>query len=205
VKRLILLVFILAASSCFGAGIQSDYSPANALRDLSNVKATAEPSMTSITLSDKVKAAWAEITGNIYASGTAVVDGRLLIGIPLASDDTVNKLQVAGSTRVSQNNCSYIVKSFDLAIGASVDVKTLLGLTGDVVGTLRIFSKAGAAGDFLLSGAGNVSTLATNFASAASTDTASTISVFSAGAGAYTIKNNFADAYSHMVVWQGFQ
>lgn len=73
-KKLILLllclvsVSVIAQPSHFGP-----YDPGAARSNLSNVDATATPSMTSITLSDKIRAVWADILGDIYASGTVKV------------------------------------------------------------------------------------------------------------------------------------
>lgn len=73
-KKLLTLILVLCSivgSAQMRGG--SQYDPGAARSSLSNVDATATPSMTSITLSDKVKAAWADILGDIYASGTVKV------------------------------------------------------------------------------------------------------------------------------------
>jgi hypothetical protein len=73
-KKLLTFIFILCTVTLFAemrGG--APYDPGAARSNLSNVDATATPSMTSITLSDKVKAAWADILGDIYASGTVKV------------------------------------------------------------------------------------------------------------------------------------
>ena len=66
-KRLLIVILVLVCSCSFAqirGGAQ--YDPAAARRDLSNVSGAA-----SLELSQRVRAAWAEITGNIYASGSA--------------------------------------------------------------------------------------------------------------------------------------
>ncbi len=73
-KKLITLLLILVCTCSFAqmrGGAQ--YDPGAARKNLSNVDASATPSMTSITLSDKVQAAWANILGDIYASGAVKV------------------------------------------------------------------------------------------------------------------------------------
>ena len=73
-KKLLTIILILCSVASFGqmrGGAQ--YDPGAARKNLSNVDAAATPSMTSITLSDKVQAAWANILGDIYASGTVKV------------------------------------------------------------------------------------------------------------------------------------
>ena len=73
-KKLITLLLILVCTCSFAqmrGGAQ--YDPGAARKNLSNVDASATPSMTSITLSGKVRAAWADILGDIYASGTVKV------------------------------------------------------------------------------------------------------------------------------------
>jgi hypothetical protein len=73
-RKLLTLILVLCSIVGFaqmrGGAL---YDPGAARSNLSNVDATATPSMTSITLSDKVKAAWADILGDIYASGTVKV------------------------------------------------------------------------------------------------------------------------------------
>ena len=66
-KKLLIVILVLVCSCSFAqirGGAQ--YDPAAARRDLSNVSGAA-----SLELSQRVRAAWAEITGNIYASGSA--------------------------------------------------------------------------------------------------------------------------------------
>lgn len=73
-KKLLTIALILCTVTGFAqmrGGAQ--YDPGAARKNLSNVDSAATPSMTSITLSDKVKAAWADILGDIYASGTVKV------------------------------------------------------------------------------------------------------------------------------------
>jgi len=74
-KKIFLIFLCLIAATVVAAppGHYGPYDPGAARSNLSNVDATATPSMTSITLSDKVKAAWADILGDIYASGTVKV------------------------------------------------------------------------------------------------------------------------------------
>lgn len=73
-KRFLTLLLILV-TVCSYASMRggAQYDPGAARTNLSNVDAAATPSMASITLSDKVRAAWADILGDIYASGTAKV------------------------------------------------------------------------------------------------------------------------------------
>lgn len=68
---LILILCTIAAPAQMRGGAL--YDPGAARKNLSNVDASATPSMTSITLSGKVRAAWADILGDIYASGTVKV------------------------------------------------------------------------------------------------------------------------------------
>lgn len=73
-KKLLTIALILCSVTGFAqmrGGSQFD--PGAARANLNNVDAAATPSMTSITLSDKVRAAWADILGDIYASGTVKV------------------------------------------------------------------------------------------------------------------------------------
>lgn len=85
-------------SGSFGAPI----STSRYMRvDGGNASTTASLAIKDITLSDKVKAAWAEITGNIYASGTLNIDGAsVLMGevkIATSTDAGAFALQVAGN------------------------------------------------------------------------------------------------------------
>ena len=73
-KKLLTIALILCtltSSAQMRGGSQFD--PGAARSNLSNVDATATPSMASITLSDKIRAVWADILGDIYASGTVKV------------------------------------------------------------------------------------------------------------------------------------
>ena len=73
-KKILTIILVLCSVASFGqmrGGAQ--YDPGAARKNLSNVDASATPSMTSITLSGKVRAAWADILGDIYASGTVKV------------------------------------------------------------------------------------------------------------------------------------
>ena len=73
-KKLLTIILVLCSVASFGqmrGGAQ--YDPGAARKNLSNVDASATPSMKSITLSGKVRAAWADILGDIYASGTVKV------------------------------------------------------------------------------------------------------------------------------------
>lgn len=73
-KKILTIILVLCSVASFGqmrGGAQ--YDPGAARENLSNVDASATPSMTSITLSDKVQAARADILGDIYASGTVKV------------------------------------------------------------------------------------------------------------------------------------
>lgn len=73
-KKLLTIILVLCSVVGFAqirGGAQ--YDPGAARSNLSNVDATATPSMKSITLSDKIRAVWADILGDIYASGTVKV------------------------------------------------------------------------------------------------------------------------------------
>jgi len=74
-KKIFLILLCLTTAIVVAAppGHYGPYDPGAARANLSNVDAAATPSMTSVTLSGKVKAAWADILGDIYASGTAKV------------------------------------------------------------------------------------------------------------------------------------
>lgn len=81
-KLLLIVIFLWTLSYCaFGQATQNGPFDPGALRsNLSNASPTASLSIRELILSEKVKAAWAEITGNITASGTMRVDGIATFG-----------------------------------------------------------------------------------------------------------------------------
>jgi hypothetical protein len=290
-RKLLTLILVLCSIVGFaqmrGGAL---YDPGAARSNLSNVDATATPSMTSITLSDKIRAAWADILGDIYASGTVKVStgtaaapaysfasdpdtgiyrfdsdqigfaangrtfmrglndlvdfgsqqagsstfriytdpasayveiqglrkdvafdsplvlqrqgGNVLIGT--STDDGANKLQVNGSAKFYTGNCKFLIREVDLVDDESVDVATLFGIA-EANGILRVFSRAGAAGDVQLTGASNVVVIGIDYSSFDSADTDGNLCVYSTGSGNYVIKNRLGGSFSHIVTWQGME
>lgn len=79
----------MAAGSIDNAEIADDAVTA------AKILETEDVALNSVTLTDKVQAAWADILGNVYASGTATIVGETYIGG--GSDQGDYKLQVAGN------------------------------------------------------------------------------------------------------------
>jgi len=132
-KKLLTLIFVLLVA-CASARMQSDtpFDP-GALR----IDGSKEG--VSLTLSGKVKAAWAEITGNVYASGTLRVDGTSSFGgnvlIATSTDDGANKLQVDGFTKLGDAATGLKCKVLTGTTGAAQDdaVTVAHGLTGSKI------------------------------------------------------------------------
>ena len=102
-KKLLTIILVLCSVASFGqmrGGAQ--YDPGAARKNLSNVDASATPSMKSITLSDKVQAAWANILGDIYASGAVkVAPGSAAAPAHSFSTDPDTGIYSAGANSVS--------------------------------------------------------------------------------------------------------
>lgn len=65
-KRLLVFLLVLVSVTGFAVEQRGPYDPGAARKNLSNVT-----DVVSLDLSQRLRAAWAEITGNIYASGSA--------------------------------------------------------------------------------------------------------------------------------------
>lgn len=102
-KKIILtMILALCVSASFASGT-GDNGPSASNSTLAKINgdssedfAVKDLTGTSATLSEKVKAAWAEITGNLNASGTTRLAGPLLVGT--TSDDGVHRVRVVGDS-----------------------------------------------------------------------------------------------------------
>lgn len=75
-KRFFVTLFLICL--CLPIFGQTDFGPYDAgaaRKNLSNVPSTVDLSINSLTLADKVQAAWADILGDVYASGSLHVAG----------------------------------------------------------------------------------------------------------------------------------
>lgn len=84
-KRLLTTLLLIAlCSAVYALDYDSPYDPGAARTDLSNVSGAAD-----LTLSGKVRAAWADILGDVYASGTLIVgSGSVSVPALAPSSDT---------------------------------------------------------------------------------------------------------------------
>lgn len=167
-RKLLTLILLLCTVTLFAemrGGAQ--YDPGAARSNLSNVDAAATPSMTSITLSDKVKAAWADILGDIYASGTAKVSTGTAAapaysfgsdpntGMYSPAADNVG-ISVAGAEALRVNSAGEMLiatstdaGSYKLQVNGDAYVNGSLSLSGGLSNPLRIGSVATQTYNFL--------------------------------------------------------
>lgn len=176
-KKILVLFFVLISAITFAA--PPFYSSHGTIADGSITTAKiADDAVTaakldssgdfvanSITLADKVKAAWAEITGNVYASGTATINGEVYIGGGADAGDY--KLQVSGTAKATNFDADGYVYTGKAGTGTGGQIrhrtdsavsKWICGILGSAGSTdYAVYDLVNAAARLYISGStGNV-------------------------------------------------
>ena len=121
---LIFLVLLLIPFSVFGQTIKDgSFDPTAARKSLNNIDATATPTWQALTLTDKVQAAWADIRGNLYASGSAYIAGDII-----ATGD----VEISGDLSAVNASFTGNIQSDDTAILTNASLSGNIDVVGDV-------------------------------------------------------------------------
>ena len=141
----------------------------------------------------------------LQVNGNTKIDGNVIIG---TAGDTGEKLQVNGNIKVDIDSGIFKTQQINLANGASIDVRSTLGLSNYPFGMLEIICLESnfAHGAFSLIGTNDTSSLlygSTTYL--ATSDTASKLCVYSSGSGDYSIKNNLGGSRAILLIWKGLQ